>query len=291
MLEAWPFKHIVVADSEFDFGGHETLEEAGRSGERPRPTSMAARELRTDKTWRLFQGEFGSEPPFPIDASALFVAFFASADLGCFKALTWPMPVNVIDPFVEFRNRTNGRPTRTGNSFLGALEYFGLSASSAAEKDEHRLRIIRGGPWSADDRENILNYCAEDVNALARLLLAMAPQIDLPRALLRGRFMKAVAAMEWAGIPIDIATLALLLQYWTEIQDELIAAVDAEYHCFDGRTFRAERWAQYLSEHRIPWPLLESGNLSLSDDTFRQMAKAYPAVSPMRSVPRCLIFG
>ena len=54
----------------------------------------------------------------------------------------------------------------------------------------------------------------------------MLPHIDLPRALLRGRFMKAAALIEWNGVPIDTTTLALLRQYWTDIQDDLIAAVD-----------------------------------------------------------------
>jgi hypothetical protein len=31
--------------------------------------------------------------------------------------------------------------------------------------------------------------------------------------------------------------------------------------------------AIYLANKGIPWPLLESGRLDLSDDTFRQMAK------------------
>ena len=62
--------------------------------------------------------------------------------------------------------------------------------------------------------------------ALERLLPAMLPHIDLPRALLRGRFMKAAAPIEWNGVPIDTATLALLRQYWTDIQDDLIAAID-----------------------------------------------------------------
>ena len=35
----------------------------------------------------------------------------------------------------------------------------------------------------------------------------MLPRIDLPRALLRGRFMKAAAAIEWNGMPIDTVTL------------------------------------------------------------------------------------
>jgi hypothetical protein len=39
----------------------------------------------------------------------------------------------------------------------------------------------------------VLAYCESDVIALTRLLPRLLPQIDLPRAVLRGRFMKAVA--------------------------------------------------------------------------------------------------
>lgn len=112
----------------------------------------------------------------------------------------------------------------------------------------------------------------------------MASKIDLPRALLRGRYMKAAASMEFAGVPIDTATLALLRQHWDGIQDELISAIDADYGVFDERTFKRDRWADFLTKHKIPWPLLESGNLDLSDATFRTMAKAHPIVSPMREL-------
>jgi hypothetical protein len=37
----------VAVDFEFDFGGHKSVEEAGRSGERPRPVCMVAKDLRT----------------------------------------------------------------------------------------------------------------------------------------------------------------------------------------------------------------------------------------------------
>ena len=48
-------------------------------------------------------------------------------------------------------------------------------------------------------RADILDYCAGDVYALERLLPAMLPKIDLPRALLRGRYMAAQSAMESNG--------------------------------------------------------------------------------------------
>ena len=48
------------------------------------------------------------------------------------------------------------------------------------------------------------------------------------------------------------------------------------------------RWASFLTANRIPWPCLESGRLDLSDDTFRQMAKAYPIASPVRELRSAL---
>ena len=46
------------------------------------------------------------------------------------------------------------------------------------------------------ERADIFDYCAGDSIALERLLPVMLPQIDLPRALLRGRYMAAASAME-----------------------------------------------------------------------------------------------
>jgi DNA polymerase-1 len=283
MLDALPFRHIVAADFEFEFGGHASFEEASRSGERPRPVCKVARELRSRQEWRIFRGEFDTKPPFPIGPDTLFVAFYASAELGCFRALGWPMPVNVLDLFVEFRNRTNGLPTLAGAGLLGALAHFGLDSIGADEKDEMRLLILRGGPWSANERKEILDYCGTDIDFLEKLLLAMLPGIDLPRALLRGRYMAAAAAMEWNGVPIDTPTLQLFREHWTDIQDDLIRAID-EHGIYDGRTFKSDRWAGLLARNNIPWPLLDSGALDLSDKTFRQIAKSNALVSPYREL-------
>ena len=287
MLELLPYPAIVVADFEFEFGGHATFEDASRSGERPRPVCMVAKELRTGQEWRLWRGEFGLVPLFPIGRDALFIAFYASAELGCFRALGWPKPANILDLFTEFRDRTNmgskvdkNRRTPAGSGLVGALTFFGLDGIGAQEKDDMRRLILAGGPWSGNESA-ILDYCAADIIALERLLPAMLPRIDLPRALLRGRYMAAAAAMEWNGVPIDMPTLALLRKNWDHIQDELIAAVDGNYGVFEGRSFRAARWAAYLARNNIPWPRLETGQLDLSQDTFRQLARVYPAISPI----------
>jgi DNA polymerase I len=280
MLEGLPFQHVIAADFEFEFGGY--------PGNRPRPVCMVAKDLRTGQTWRLWRGEFGPIPPFAIGADAVFVGYYASAEFGCFKALNWPMPVNVLDLFVEFRNRTNGLTTLAGPSLVGALTCFGLDNIGAVEKAEMIALVLRGEPWSDGERTAILDYCAGDVAALDRLLPHMLTHLDLPLALLRGRYMKAAAAMEWNGTPIDTDMLALLRDKWVHIQDQLIAAIDADYGVYDGRTFKAERWERYLIAHGIPWPRLESGKLDLKDDTFRQMAKAHPQVSPIRELRSAL---
>jgi hypothetical protein len=293
VLEALPFRHIVVADFEFEFGGHASFEEASRSGERQRPVCMVAKELRSGQTWRLWRDEFGLAPPFPIGPDAVFVAFYASAEFGCFRALNWPKPANILDLFAEFRERTNGLSTPAGAGLVGALTYFGLDPISAQEKDRLRLLILRGGPWSESERKKILEYCETDIVALEQLLPAMLPprsnrDIDLPRALLRGRYMAAAAAMEWNGAPMDTTTLDLLRKHWTDIQDDLIAAIDVNYGVYEGRTFKVALFEAYLIRNGIPWPRLESGALDLSRDTFRQIAKSYAVIAPLHELRHAL---
>jgi hypothetical protein len=273
-LDRWPYREIWLADFEFMAG----------SGERPDPVCLCARELRSGRELRLWRDELGPVPPYPTGASNLFVAYYASAELGCHLALGWPMPERILDLFTEFRCGTNGLTVPAGNGLVGALTAFGLDTIGAVEKDQMRALVLRGGPWSDEERAAVLQYCADDVGALARLLPAMAPRLDLPRALLRGRYMAAAAAMEYAGVPIDVPMLDKLRRYWALIQDKLIECIDADYRVFEGRTFKLERFEAWLVRAGIPWPRLESGRLDLNDGTFRQMAKIYPAVSPLREL-------
>ena len=198
------------------------------------------------------------------------------------------MPARVLDLFVEFRNLTNGLSTVAGNGLLGALAHFGFGAIDGAEKDDMRKLAIRGGPYTHAERSALLDYCETDVVALAKLLPAMLPHVDLPRALLRGRYMAAVAKIEWTGIPIDVPTLDVLRANWNGIQADLIRRVDSDFGVFDGRTFKRDRFADWLIKKSIPWPRLVSGQLALDDDTFRQMARSYPAVAPLRELRHSL---
>jgi DNA polymerase I len=268
------FREIVLVDFEFETG----------VGERPTPVCLVAKELRSGRNFRIFQDQFGPAPPYATGPDVSFVAFYASAEMGCYRALGWSMPERILDLFCEFRVRTNGLPTPAGAGLLGALTYFGLDGMAATEKKEIQEAIGSGnwrGRYTADE---ILDYCASDIDALERLLSAMAPAIDLPRALLRGRYMAAAASMEWNGVAIDTEVLARLREGWTGIQDQLIAAIDADYHVYEGRSFCEDRFGELLIRLGIPWQRHDSGRLDLSDDCFRHMAKAYPVIAPLREL-------
>jgi hypothetical protein len=172
---------------------------------------------------------------------------------------------------------------------LGALAYYGLNAMEAVEKEAMRELALRGGPWSAEERNALLSYCESDVLALSRLLAAMEPAIDFARAVAcRGRYMKAVARMESAGVPIDTKTLERLSNGWESIQDRLIEEVDHRFGVFDGRTFKADRWEKWVAQNDIAWPRLDSGALALDDDTFREMARSSADVALMRELRHAL---
>jgi DNA polymerase I len=278
MMATLPFAELWACDFEF----------SAAPGETPEPVCLVAWELRSGRKVRLWRDAFGAAPPYPTGAQALFIAYFASAEVSCHLALGWPVPERVLDLFTEFRNRTNGVPTGSGAGLLGALTFHGLDGIGAIEKEEMRTLVLRGEPWSDAERAAIFAYCESDVAALAQLLPAMLPEIDLPRALLRGRYMTAVARMEGTGVPIDTVTLGRLRRHWTDIQDRLIAEIDAEYDVFEGRTFKAGRFATWLKQVRIPWPRLASGRLDLSDNAFREGARAHPSVAPLRELRSAL---
>ncbi len=268
-------------------------------GHRPQPLCMVARELRSGRVERVWlDGSASPLPPFGTGRDVLFIAYYASAEFGCHLALGWPMPERVLDLYPEFRCRAAGLGVPSGHGLLGALAYFGLPAIEAAEKESMRELAMRGGPYTADERRALLDYCQSDVDALARLLPAMLSGLDLPRALLRGRYMAAAARMEWRGVPIDTDALERLRANWDGLKAALVRDVNRDYGVWvltdpkqpDGPlSFSSAAWERYLGCRGIPWPRLDSGALALDDDTFREMARMYPEqISPVRELRHAL---
>src|SRR5688500_10784974 len=89
-------------------------------GERPTAVCLVAKELSSGRIIRVWQDELQrlKEPPYAIDKDSLFVAYYASAEMGVHLSLGWELPANVLDLYVEFRNLTNGKPTPSGFGLL-----------------------------------------------------------------------------------------------------------------------------------------------------------------------------
>jgi DNA polymerase-1 len=280
-----PFSELWVVDFEF------TTHSGGRQG----PVCMVAIELLSGRVIRLWADELAelSEAPFDTGPNSLFVAYFASAEIGCFLALGWKVPDRILDLYCEFRAETNGTSLIAGRGLIGALAHYGLGAISATEKQDMIKLILSGGPWTSIQKGAIFDYCESDVRALEHLLPVMVPALTrsaqrLGWALLRGRYMAAVARMEWNGTPIDVHTLEPLRGEWDRIKLSLIEEIDKGYGIYDGLTFKSARFEDWLIRNDIPWPRLGSGALALDDKTFRQMAKAYSKVSPLRELRHAL---
>lgn len=260
------------------------------SGERPTVVCLVAREFHSKRLVRIGMDDLAAMdgPPFDVGERSLFVAYFSSAEWNCFLSLGWPVPIRVLDLWAEFKNMFNGGKPPAGFGLLGCLAYFGFDSMDATEKTAMRDLAMTGGPYTSDEMLALLDYCQTDVDALDKLLPVMLPNIDFPRAVHRGRYMRAVAAMEHAGVPIDVATLAMFRRQWDGIKTGLIESIDEAFGVFDGHTFKQDRFATYLIREGIPWPTTDSGRLALDDDTFRQQAKIYPQVSPLREIRHAL---
>ena len=271
-----PWKSIWAVDFEF----------AGKDGDTPRPLCVVAHDLLSGRwTRQWLDGESAPGCPYGTGPDDLVIAYYASAEIGCHLALGWPIPQRIIDLCAEFKRATSGLEFTAGKGLIGALLYHGITGNVAAqEKAEMQALAARGGPYTDAQRQALLIYCESDVQALRRLWPAMAADIDVPRALIRGRYMAALAQVERNGIPIDMAALTALRDGWDKLKPQLISEVDGQYGIYDGERFSQERFSQYLAAQKIPWPRTPTGQLSLADDTFKDQAKLHPCLQPLREL-------
>ncbi len=279
MLEL-PFGQVWFLDFEF----------ISKPGSIPVPVCMVARELNSGRLIRLWQDQFKrGMPPFPVDDDTLFVAFFASAEWGCFLELGWPVPTCILDLYAEFRNATNGLSLSVDRDLLGALSYHGIPSITKEQKTAERDLVLRGGPWTAAERLRILDYCQSDVDVLGPLLERMLPAITarpkgLGQGLQRGRYTAAVARMERSGVPIDTESLDRLRGNWDAAKLDFIEGIDKNYGVYQGTTFKRELFAAYLADNGIGWPRTPTGRLREDEDTFSDMAKCYPQLQPLKEL-------
>jgi DNA polymerase-1 len=280
-------------------------------GEIPTPICAVCLEVNSGEQVKLFGDELVATTtcPYSVGADSLMVAYMASAELSCHQVLGWAFPENVLDLYPEFRRLTNGMELSKGSGLLGALHYFKLNPMSEVKKQAMRVLAQHGGPWTESERKDLLEYCGEDTEALASLLSRMAPSLDLPRALLRGRYMKAAALIEHIGIPVNAEVVRQIKTHWTSGRRQFIEDVDADYGVYEETRFSQKKFREWLEQEGIDWPTYvpkrkepsrdhqaigstrynpTGGSLRLDRKTFKAMAQRYPQVEPLRNLRQML---
>lgn len=262
----------------------------GHAGNPPDPVCLVVKRLDTGETNRFWYTELKALPsaPYPTGPDALCIAYYSSAEWGCFIQLGWTIPINILDLYTEFRCHTNGTTLEAGAGLNGALTFFGLPSGCGIFKEKMREVILKGGPWSDPVRKEILDYCEDDVTSLSALYTAMKPYLNMPLALLRGRYMAAAAWIESIGIPVNVKLLARLTTNWERIKTQLLQTVDEAYGVYSDGVFRTEKFAEWLNQHAISWPIVDNKRLDLTDETFEAMALTHPILNPLRQLRKTL---
>jgi DNA polymerase I len=277
----------------------------GSAGELPYVVCMVAKEFRSGREIRMWRDELLALRRAPFDTNnSIIVGYYASAEMGCFLQLRWPLPNNLLDLFVEHKLSVNGLPSiekrkskyaRTGkaqksegrDNLLGALAIRGLAHIDADDKEAMRELILTENNPTREQQKLILNYCVSDVigtEALLRYMLEHG-EIDWPRALWRGQYIKAVAKMERCGVPIDSGFHRELLASWPAIRHSLVVEVNKTFNVFDENdVFKEDKFTDLVIRDDLPWPSLPSGQLCLDESTFDDMCRFHPQLRPLYEV-------
>jgi DNA polymerase I len=321
-------RDIWIADSEFHSQAKSSTGLFDTDGGLQVPVCFVFFNPITSEEIRQFYTSLKPYPPCPISigSDTLFVAFSAQAELLTMLRLWGAMPSRILDLEIEwlamnneeYRLRQLKSEARSANkdgdvsplSLLGVCAIHGISTRDQGHKDTMRDLILRAGPWTDEEVQQILDYCAEDVYDTAALLAALWEKIQdvfycreridgLKAALHRGRSMQGFAWMRHVGIPIDVEMNARLSKNFERIMNDLYLEIRDEFPVFntDSYDIAPSKWKDFLKskgwldnpEH--PWPMTKGGkkrdNRQPKRDvkrTIPSMALVYPELKKLSTV-------
>jgi hypothetical protein len=265
---------------------------------RPIPHTFVALDLVSGREVRLTGRELRMtrQVPFNIrDCACLAYNFIAEA--SCFEILNWQEPWWPIDLYAEHLALTNGMTARDlfedeederrlGYRLIDALRFYGIEVDAQDETHKHemQLRAAEGEPFTGPERETITAYCADDVRRLAQLFAVMRDQIDLPAAIVRGRYMTAVAQQAHRGIPVDHELFARFKAERPRLRQELIEETPTAARFYHAGRFSEARFFEWAEAEEIGWPRHDDGSPVLERDTLKQIADLEPRVSPLATL-------
>jgi hypothetical protein len=254
----------------------------------PVPVAMFAKEHRTGAEVSMRRAELLASTRLPFDTGpqTLAVSYAAVAELTCCEMLHLPAPCNILCTYTETSAAINGLDIQglemKRPKLLEACELFGILHMSAQHKAAMRDLILSKTEYSEDEWRQIEDYNRDDVLLDIPLLAALAPTIDLPAALFRGRYLKAVAAMELRGLPIDTTYLRDLTANWRALRLHYIRR-DNHFGLYgDDGSFHEDRFAALIEARNWAWPRTATGKPELRAKTFGKMVKRHPELKPLQ---------
>jgi DNA polymerase I-like protein with 3'-5' exonuclease and polymerase domains len=210
-----------------------------------------------------------------------------------------PLPKRVLDLYVEnrwlhnYQESMDERKRKQDENFFSlptTLRRFGCESMGAEEKDAMRDLILRGGPYTEQQKNDIIDYCEADVNGLDALLPKMLPRLDVRRAIARGSYIIEVAKIEDRGIPIDVDRLERIRAR----RDELILHLIAQHPHIDvysGTSLDGDKFAAFLAKNGLAerWKRTESGIYTTENSYLEEMGAAVPVIEELRQLKKTIL--
>lgn len=235
----------------------------------------------------------------PCDEDTLWVSFVATAELRSMLALGHSLPKRVLDLYVENRWLCNiqespGERARKKDdkffSLVTTLRRFGCASMAAEEKQEMIELILRGGPYTEQQKLDILDYCEADVNGLDNLLPKMLPKIDIRRAVARGYCVIEIAKIEDRGVPIDIERLEAVRAR----RDDLILHIISQHpqiDVYDGMTFSQKKFESFLLRNGLAqgWKKTDSGGYTSEDSYLEKIGERCEVIEELRQLKKIVL--
>jgi len=268
-------RHIIACDTEY----------IPQEGLNQRPVCVCYEDLMTGNRGQVWCGDGISTPcPWPTGPRTLLVLFAAEADCKTFIALGWELPTAVVCLYTEYKNLRNGGP-RAGEGLLDALHSFGYKVRTHAAKEACRDLVLQGH-WTPEERTRVLEYCSDDVRDTKLLWSVMKNKISFPHAIIRGRFLPAVARMEVLGIPMDAGLQKAVRDHSREMLTVVAQEVSTAVPVINGLTVKRKLFTQWISHHGWNWPLTPTGLPKMDDDTLRDLSFLHPGIPLLRDYIR-----
>jgi hypothetical protein len=258
-------------------------------GERQIPHCLAGVDLHTGQTFILRPGDPCGEPLLRAIclSDTLLVGFSIDGEIASLAALGHKPRGRFLDTRVETLRATNSLfyPASKLKLFQ-SLDHYGIPHRPQVVKDAVQVLGGRGAPFTSGEYRFLSNGCRDDALDTRALVEKLEASIDVEAALLSGWYIAETAAIQEAGIPLNVDLLGQLRQNRKSI---LVAAAplwnSLGFFHFDPKGEihfdRKDKFERYLHERKIPWPQTKkSGQVAISQEAFERMLLQYPELAP-----------